>query len=408
MVNQINYCNIQPIINYLNHAIHTIISIVSIIIPKNEIWVFYSGAVGDRFAENPKYIYLYMEYNSDIRNIFLTKDNEILNELKSKGFEAYRADSLYGKYVQLRANVAIFSHSPYSNCRSYVMGAVNIYTSHGNYLKRMDKQTNYKNSNLTQSLSIIRYKIFKFLGMKDKYYIVTSLGPPADIFKQSYGANEHDLLPTGFPRNDILFNDIKGHEIGINSQLLDEIKHKHEENVIFYTPTHRGAIWANEGIQFEDLKLEFEKIDELMKKFNATLYIAPHPESDKKFDIHNCENIEYLTTGGDIYPFLKYCDILITDYSGIFYDFLLEGCPIIFFAPDVEVYQRDRGFYFEYESHVPGPVAKTQAELRSVLKCVLSGTDSFNTKRTEIQDSFYRHQDGNSAERAYTQIKKLL
>ena len=48
-------------------------------------------------------------------------------------------------------------------------------------------------------------------------------------------------------------------------------------------------------------------------------------------------------------------DVLVTDYSSAIYEFALLDRPMVFFAPDYEAYERERGFYFDYRTGVPGP-----------------------------------------------------
>ena len=56
-------------------------------------------------------------------------------------------------------------------------------------------------------------------------------------------------------------------------------------------------------------------------------------------------------------------DLLVTDYSSVIYEFSLLGRPMVFFAPDRAAYERERGFYFDYVSGVPGPVFETTEPL---------------------------------------------
>ena len=49
----------------------------------------------------------------------------------------------------------------------------------------------------------------------------------------------------------------------------------------------------------------------------------------------------------------------MTDYSSAIYEFALLGRPMVFFAPDYEAYERERGFYFDYRTGVPGPIFET-------------------------------------------------
>ena len=55
-------------------------------------------------------------------------------------------------------------------------------------------------------------------------------------------------------------------------------------------------------------------------------------------------------------------DVLITDYSSIFFDFLSTGRPVLFFTPDLEDYEGTRGLYFE-PNQWPGPAVRTITEL---------------------------------------------
>ena len=59
-------------------------------------------------------------------------------------------------------------------------------------------------------------------------------------------------------------------------------------------------------------------------------------------------------------------DVLVTDYSSAIYEFALLGRPMVFFAPDYEAYERERGFYFDYRTGVPGPDLRDQRGARRV------------------------------------------
>ena len=62
-----------------------------------------------------------------------------------------------------------------------------------------------------------------------------------------------------------------------------------------------------------------------------------------------------------IYHIMDAFDVLVTDYSSVYVDFLLLNKPIIFSCPDIEVYKRDRGFIVDDpEMFMPGAKVKTQ------------------------------------------------
>jgi CDP-ribitol ribitolphosphotransferase len=58
----------------------------------------------------------------------------------------------------------------------------------------------------------------------------------------------------------------------------------------------------------------------------------------------------------DINELMFVADALVTDYSSAIFEYSLLLRPMAFFAPDLEAYERERGFYVDYRSWVPGPV----------------------------------------------------
>jgi CDP-ribitol ribitolphosphotransferase len=97
---------------------------------------------------------------------------------------------------------------------------------------------------------------------------------------------------------------------------------------------------------------------------------------------------------------LPVADVLVTDYSSIAFDFALLGRPIAFFAPDHAAYERERGFFFDYRSGVPGPVFETTMELAAYLRA-----GSFDTERVRrFAAEWFEVADGHAAERFATQV----
>lgn len=93
-------------------------------------------------------------------------------------------------------------------------------------------------------------------------------------------------------------------------------------------------------------------------------------------------------------------DILITDYSSVCFEFALLNKPMIFFAYDVEEYIRQRDFYFEYQSFIPGTLAKnTEDIITSIVN------KDFETQKIKpFVDYFFDHQDGQASKRFVDQL----
>ena len=369
---------------------------VSWLVPRNErLWVFMTGE-GERFADNSKYLYLHCEQKDAVRNVWIAASQDVVKELRAEGYEAYTTTSLRGKLCMLRAGVFFETHGPIAP--EYTGRAQIVHLTHGNYLKTM------LDDHVRDWPWIVDLAVGLFFE-RNRQYVVTSDGPPAENMASMRGAPRDRMLVTGFPRNDALFGKIDGERIGLNTDALERVKSAAERgSVLVYAPTHRTAYDEQNGIPLGDLDLGFEQVDEALIEQDATLFVSPHPATTIAQDFDELDRIERLDTGGDLYPFLRNCDVLITDYSGIFYDFLLLDRPMVFYAPDLDEYLADRALYFEYTDHVPGEIATDKRAFLSAIETVLSDGDAHGSKREEVTVQFYANVDAAASERVYSAV----
>ena len=99
---------------------------------------------------------------------------------------------------------------------------------------------------------------------------------------------------------------------------------------------------------------------------------------------------------------IRLCDILITDYSSICMDFALLEKPIYFYAFDLEKYAADRAFYHDYESYVPGPVARDFQTLLNLINNNVSQT--YNKRMLDFKFYNFGIPDGNATKRVVDYI----
>jgi len=101
----------------------------------------------------------------------------------------------------------------------------------------------------------------------------------------------------------------------------------------------------------------------------------------------------------DIYPLLSFIDLLVTDYSSLFFDYLYLDKPIVFYPYDYEKYiQNDRKLKYDYNWVTPGPKCLNQDELQSMITRVLfKHEDVYKQRRREIFDMSFSHKGGNAA-----------
>ncbi len=102
----------------------------------------------------------------------------------------------------------------------------------------------------------------------------------------------------------------------------------------------------------------------------------------------------------DINELMLVSDVLVTDYSSAIYEFALLGRPMVFFAPDYEAYEAERGFYFDYRTGVPGPIFETTEALADYLR-----TGDFDLGRVDrFRATSFDVADGRSAARVTDEL----
>ncbi|NUU95866.1 hypothetical protein XO10_06190 [Marinitoga sp. 1135] len=301
------------------------------------------------------------------------------------------------------SKIVVVSHGlPFKKKKNQIF----IQLWHGIPLKAMgllDKSANLKEKKL----------VIKSINQYD--YIISSSDTYSTLLNSTVGSYKSKYLNLGFPRIDFLFK--KGR--------LNEIVDFDGKKVVFYIPTYRkGYLDKIEGIErynnifgFEDFSLEI--FDNFLKDNNILFIAKLHPFEEayykKIYKDFNSKNFIFLNQDIlkekkiDLYEILPDSDLLITDYSSIYFDYLILNKPVIFINNDIKTYYEKRGFLlYPYDFWTPGlKVSNFNSMLDSIHK-ILSGNDDYSTNRKMIRDIFFYYQDPNSSERISNFIIDLL
>lgn len=351
---------------------------LSHIIPRNKhIWVI-GSTFGRRFADNPKYFYLYLcqHHKDDIRAIWISKDKSIVSLLNKNSLEAYYLYSLKGICFALRAKVYLYDNYSKDICFTLSGGAIKINLWHGIPLKKIQKDNQFDLvRNPRNRAQKIKWALRRISDEKPTDYVVVTSEYLTPIFSSAF--NTKNTIICGYPRNDFLISDsienvMSEDEKATYNMVEDKAK---DNRIILYMPTFRES----EHRFFEFISIV--RFEAYLKEHNFVFFIKLHPKSkvnDQFMEVES-ENIRIINPGQDPYPLLKLIDILVTDYSSIYFDFLLMGKPIIFFPYDLPEYlTNSRDMYFDYEEVTPGLKAFSQKELEEAL---LGGNDTEEFKK---------------------------
>lgn len=103
---------------------------------------------------------------------------------------------------------------------------------------------------------------------------------------------------------------------------------------------------------------------------------------------------------GDIAELYLISDLLITDYSSVFFDYAHLNRPMVFFTYDLEKYASVlRGFYFDFEAVVPGPLLKESDQVIDYIENIEIRSKQYEGKYTAFQERFCSLDDGKVSQR---------
>lgn len=358
--------------------------------PRNKkLWVF-GSRFGHHYDENTKYLFEYVNRIApDIRAIWLTENREIYKHLNEIGYEVYMTYSFYGYFYATFAGVTVVSVYLGDVNKAMVAGSKVIQLWHGTPLKTND------------------------ITLLGEDYDLVILASEVFLHEQDLGdKSKFKFVVTGYPKNDILISSQKREKA---EQLQSDY---HCDKIVLYLPTYRESAIrdGNEFDLFESFGFDLDILENLMKRHNALFILKLHPldhfnDNDIVERIYRSKNLHVINHNDpleDVYEYLGYIDVLITDYSSVYFDFLLKNRPIIFAPFDFDSYIARRPLRFSYNEITPGPKAKSWPELCTFLDEILSGKDDWSDLRCVINRRFNTYHDGSSSERVYNEIMSLL
>jgi len=373
----------------------------SFLIPKKKnLWIFGSW-FSKKYTDNSKFLFEYVNKNhKEIEAVWITAEQCVMQELQSKNSKVVYRYSLKGLWYVLRAKSVIFVQGPNEDILNGINWYVtkNIQLWHGTPLKKI----NYDDNLCVKNRDFLKFKLFiKKIFFPVMYYKYDFFPACSNEDKKNFASafllNSEKVKITGYPRNDIFLN---------NKQLSKKMLFK-----IIYMPTFRGEKESTFDF-FTQFAFNQKEIEKKLKEMSAELFLKLHPvnkpNSEILVEINNSENIFFYDENSDIYEELHEFGILITDFSSVYFDYLLTDKPIIFASFDLDEYlTNDRELYYDYDEVTPGPKCKDWNEVIEWIEKFKNNPDLFSDERGKIKNKFHKYHDGKSCERVYQEILKI-
>lgn len=241
--------------------------------------------------------------------------------------------------------------------------------------------------------------------------MVTVTGPLAADYTAYFWSEPIEKMKiTGYPKLDYFFKD--------NDEVARKINDRWHFNsykkVIYWMPTFRQSVakqisedYINNqtGLPIFETEDSLKQFSDYLKKHDLLMVFKLHhlqaglPIFKKHFDniliVHD-EDLHDM--GIQLYQFIPFADVMISDYSSITVDYLLLDRPMIFTLDDYEQYEKSRGLYPKNAiDYMKGYHVYNQEELQNSLTEILTGVDKYKNDRQSILRKYHTYVDGNSS-----------
>jgi CDP-glycerol glycerophosphotransferase (TagB/SpsB family) len=353
-----------------------------------DVWIFGSDH-GGAYIDNSKYFFEYLlEEHKEINAFWITGSDKTYNYLKDRKMPVIKNSTLRGFYLSAVARYVVFSTS--RNDLFYIhpkKGRKIINLWHGmpikkivyDYLPHAVENQNLKDKLWGKFVAGFNHNQVDFNFSTSSFF--------SKILESAF--NNKNIYITGQARTDAFFR-------WNANEIRKKLGFKLEDKIVTYMPTHRnygkGAI--NPHIFLNNNKAVNYFADHNYKivwKFHKNMlqeYKSQKEVSDVFIDLslHNVDPQELLFV----------TDVLITDYSSCYIDYLLLNRPVIFYFYD-NYSVDDNELYFEPDSHKVGPVVKNELDL---FKAII------DVKENVTNVEYHKYYDGESCRRIFFEITK--
>ncbi|EUJ32771.1 CDP-glycerol glycerophosphotransferase family protein [Listeria cornellensis] len=359
------------------------------LLPRKQNLVIFESFSGKQYSCNPRAIYEYMKEHEPEYALLWSVNPRYTKLFEEHGVPYVTRFSVKWLFTMGRAKYWI-SNSRLPLELPKPKKTVYVQTWHGTPLKKLGVDIDEVHM---PGQTTAQYKD-DFVREAAKWdYLISPNAYSSKIFRSAFGYTGA-MIESGYPRNDLLFSSNK-------EAMIAEIRQKLEipdgKKVILYAPTWRDNDFHKVGEYKFDLKFD---VAQMKVRFgeDVVLLIRMHYLVAEQFDFAQYGDfIRDVSSYDDIRDLYLVSDMLITDYSSVFFDYANLDRPMIFFTYDLAEYRDTlRGFYFDFEKNAPGPLVETSEQLMDEIATILEQPAKSNS---QFFQQFCEWEDGHAAEK---------
>lgn len=366
-------------------------------LPVKQRVVFYESFLGRNISDSPKYIYQYLQknYPGKFKHVWVINP-EIMDSPSKKKDTIFvkRFGFRYMYYLAVSRYQVINMRQPkWFQKRD---GTTFLATWHGTPLKHLV----FDMDNVASANPL--YKKVFYHQSRQWDYLISPNQYSSDIFEHAFMYPKEKMLPTGYPRNDILNATDKPEKARL---IKEKLGIPQDKKVILYAPTWRDDEYFDVGKYKFTLKLDIAKLKAQLSD-DYVLILRTHYFIANRLDTSEFgEFVFNESTYDDISELYLISDVLITDYSSVFFDYAILKRPILFYVYDYEKYAGIlRGFYLDMKKDLPGPLLKDSEDVLNALKNLDIVKQKYASRYEAFSKRFNEWEDGSATKRVVDQV----
>lgn len=379
----------------ISKTIHILYRCTYRLVPIDDKTVIFISFHGRGYSDNPKAIYEEMRRDpafKDYTFIWAIKHHK-KKAAAVEGAKVIEYFSVPYFYYMSRAKYWIFNcKMPLYICKKEMQ--IYLQTWHGTPLKRLahdihvSQDTTFYRSKMsaadmyrTYDIDVARYN-----------YMISPNRFCTEVFQSAFGIDRERLIETGYPRNDCLINATKEDV----RKIRDELGIPADKKIVLYAPTWRDNQYVAKGYTFH-LEADFRKWKEMLGDEYVVVFKPHYLIINEQADDPSLNGFLYsIDADKDISSLYLIADILVTDYSSVFFDYSVLKRPIYFYMYDIESYKEElRGFYIDIYKDLPGQIYEKE---ETMLSDIANGVYD-SEKLSSFNAYFNEHEDGHASRR---------
>ena len=217
-------------------------------------------------------------------------------------------------------------------------------------------------------------------------YMISPNAFCTEVFPHAFGIDPQRLVETGYPRNDFIVNATQEQILSIKNRLQLPM----DKKIILYAPTWRDNSYVSAGYTFE-LKADLRLWKKILGEDFIVLFKPHYLIINKYQDDPSLKGFLYsIPAAAEINELYVISDVLITDYSSVFFDYAILKRPMYFYMYDLENYASDlRGFYLDITKDLPGKIYRSEEKLCQDIQAGVydrSKLDDFSKRFNNLDD----------------------